>query len=244
MLFLILLIFIQPVQAKSVEKIVDDRFVCVDATAKFEQEFQIKKHLLTTISNVETGKWDESLQKRTTWPWTVNAQGKSFYYASKAEAIREVSKMQRQGIKSIDVGCMQVNLLYHGDAFANLEEAFDPETNVKYGATFLKKLYDNTNEDWMKAATQYHSKKPHKAKRYGNKIAAVYKDIQGSLTTTALNETINSKPTVQEAKVKKIKAQTLKAQKVKNTQNLADRANKAKEWREARLEEYRKSKIK
>ncbi|MFV0626893.1 MAG: transglycosylase SLT domain-containing protein [Alphaproteobacteria bacterium] len=244
MLFLILLMFIQPVQANAVEKPIDDRFVCVDATAKFEKEFQIQKHLLTTISNVETGRWDETLQKRTTWPWTVNAQGKGYYYDTKEEAIAAVKTLQKNGVKSIDVGCMQVNLMYHGKAFANLNDAFDPEKNVEYGAKFLKNLYQNADEDWMKAATQYHSKKPHKAQRYGNKLAAVYEDIKANLSSDPLTDVITEAKPAKIAKIEKIKQRNAVAKKVVPTITADERTNKANAWREARLEEYRKSKIK
>lgn len=236
--------FIQPVQANAVEKPIDDRFVCVDATAKFEKEFQIQKHLLTTISNVETGRWDETLQKRTTWPWTVNAQGKGYYYDTKEEAIAAVKTLQKNGVKSIDVGCMQVNLMYHGKAFANLNDAFDPEKNVEYGAKFLKNLYQNADEDWMKAATQYHSKKPHKAQRYGNKLAAVYEDIKANLSSDPLTDVITEAKPAKIAKIEKIKQRNAVAKKVVPTITADERTNKANAWREARLEEYRKSKIK
>ena len=35
---------------------------------------------------------------------------------------------------------MQVNMMYHPDAFNSLEEAFDPSTNVSWAASWLKKL--------------------------------------------------------------------------------------------------------
>jgi soluble lytic murein transglycosylase-like protein len=44
-------------------------------------------------------------------------------------------------VRNIDVGCMQVNLGYHGKAFADLEAAFDPATNVAYAARFLSELF-------------------------------------------------------------------------------------------------------
>ncbi|HCF18886.1 MAG TPA: hypothetical protein DEV96_12760, partial [Rhodospirillum rubrum] len=55
-----------------------------------------------------------------------------------------------------DVGCMQVNLRYHGGAFDSLEEAIDPAANVAYAASFLRRLFDDTN-DWAEAVTAYHS---------------------------------------------------------------------------------------
>ena len=56
------------------------------------------------------------------WPWTVNQAGKSFYLKSKQEAIAKVKELQAQGHTNIDVGCMQINLAYHPDAFENALE--------------------------------------------------------------------------------------------------------------------------
>lgn len=254
-----MLMLIQPAQAKTVDKtIIDDKFVCMDATTKFEKKYEIKEHLLSTISNVESGKWDENLNRRTTWPWTINAQGKGMHFKTKEEAIAKVRKLQAEGIKSIDVGCMQINLSYHGDAFESLEDAFDPYKNVEYGAQFLKNLYSKTDDDWMKAATNYHSKKPVKAQRYKKKIVAAYEEVKLSLNSDIF-EDVAQEPTI---KAKKLKAPKVKIAAAKKTNlkdsvikklstknsdtsfSKEDKANKANEWREAKLEQYRKEKIK
>lgn len=136
MFLLILLMLIQPVQAQAYSEVRDDALVCMDATQKFEKKYQIKEHLLTTISSVETGRWNAKTKQKVAWPWTVNAQGKGTYFETKAQAVREVKRLQKAGVKSIDVGCMQINLAYHPDAFKSVEEAFDPEKNVEYGQNF------------------------------------------------------------------------------------------------------------
>jgi hypothetical protein len=38
--------------------------------------------------------------------------------------------MQGEGVRSIDIGCMQINLVHHPDAFGSLEAGFDPITNA------------------------------------------------------------------------------------------------------------------
>lgn len=105
---------LQPIQARADEQArVRDAYACMNATIELEKEYQIQEHLLTTISSVETGRWDAATRQNVAWPWTVNAMGKGTFYPSKAEAIRAVKKLQAQGVKSIDVGCMQINLSYH-----------------------------------------------------------------------------------------------------------------------------------
>ena len=54
---------------------------------------------------------------------------------------------------------MQVNLKHHPKAFANLNEAFDPATNVSYAAGFLRTNYASLG-NWIKATAAYHSRTP------------------------------------------------------------------------------------
>ncbi len=60
-----------------------------------------------------------------------------------------MKKLQARGIRNIDVGCMQINLRYHPDAFENLESALDPETNARYAVTLLKRLH-GAHKSWAK----------------------------------------------------------------------------------------------
>lgn len=97
----------------------------------------------------------------TIWPWTVNVEGEGHFFASKAEAIAFVREQQALGRRSIDVGCMQINLRWHPEAFASLDEAFDPARNVAYAARFLRELRAAVPEPgmagWMQAVGLYHS---------------------------------------------------------------------------------------
>lgn len=230
MFLLFLLMLIQPVEASEYPKYADDTEVCTVAAQQFEKKYHIKKHLLSTITNVESGRWNPKTKRTSAWPWTVNAQGKGYFFKTKKEAIAEVKRLQKRGIKSIDVGCMQINLAYHPEAFENLEEAFNPYKNMEYGAKFLKKLYSQKGNDWNKAATAYHSSLPRKAQKYAQKLSKAYQGIiQASLETKAVNKTA--------AKVKKLEKNKLLA---KNKIEIdATAAQAANAWREAKLAEYR-----
>ena len=148
--------------------------LCQIAVDKAEKNYQIKSNLLQTIASVESGRWNAQAGKRVAWPWTVHANGKGRYYKSKAEAIAAVKDMQQRGITNIDVGCMQINLKYHGKAFANLDEAFDPEKNVAYSAQFLRKLYKRNKQNWTKTAMHYHSRNLRKGTNYKNRLEKHY----------------------------------------------------------------------
>ena len=113
----------------------NDADLCSLAAARMEEKYGIKTHLLQTISSVETGRWDYNKEKFVSWPWTINANGKGKHFDTKDEAIAEVKRLQADGVKSIDVGCMQISLKYHADAFESIEQAFEPETNELPGWT-------------------------------------------------------------------------------------------------------------
>jgi hypothetical protein len=55
------------------------------------------------------------------WPWAIDADGVGQFFATKAQAVAAVAALQAQGVHSIDVGCMQVNLMHHPDAFTSLD---------------------------------------------------------------------------------------------------------------------------
>ena len=177
MIFLILLMLFQPLPAEAQETVVvDDDFVCLKATVQAEEKYQIKTNLLTSISNVETGRWNEQVSQKVAWPWTVNVKGKGYFYKTKAEAVAAVKDWQRRGYRSIDVGCMQINLRFHGREFASVEDAFDPDKNVEVAAKFLKKRYSVRN-DWMRAAADYHSRNQRKAKVYMRKLLVAINNV-------------------------------------------------------------------
>ncbi|MEZ5691259.1 MAG: transglycosylase SLT domain-containing protein [Rickettsiales bacterium] len=144
--------------------------LCTKYLQRYERKYGIPAHLLSAISSTESGRYHKGLKIKLPWPWTINVEGKGYFFNSKEEAIQKVRALRQRGIKSIDVGCMQVNLLHHPNAFPSLEHAFEPKYNIEYAAKFLRELY-NEEKSWKKAATYYHSKTP----KFGNKyIGIVY----------------------------------------------------------------------
>jgi len=81
--------------------------------------------------------------------------------------------MQRRGKVYVDVGCMQVDLRHHPNAFASLEEAFDPAANVAYGAQYLSGLASRYG-DWLAATAFYHSSTPAEQRIYLAQVARRY----------------------------------------------------------------------
>ncbi len=148
--------------------------LCEIAADRAEARYQIKSNLLQTIASVESGRWNVEAGRRVAWPWAVHANGRGWYFKTKAEAVAAVQELQRKGITNIDVGCMQINLKYHGTAFQNLDEAFDPQKNADYSARFLKKLYERNKQDWSKTAMHYHSRNMRLGNNYKSRLEKHY----------------------------------------------------------------------
>jgi hypothetical protein len=64
---------------------------------------------------------------------------------------------------------MQINLAYHPDAFATLEQAFDPRANASYAVSFLNDLRQRTGS-WDAATAAYHSATPELGEPYRARV--------------------------------------------------------------------------
>lgn len=176
-LVVLLAILLAPLAALAESQAPTD--LCRMATRREEARNAMPDNLLTAISLVESGRWDETRRARVAWPWTVMAEGRGRYLPSKQAAIAEVRQLQARGVRNIDVGCMQVNLHWHGDAFGSLEEALDPVANAAYAARFLRELHAETG-DWDVAAAWYHSRTPERADYYSGKVQMALAELEGA----------------------------------------------------------------
>ncbi len=138
---------------------------CTQHFSRQERKHGIPKHLLMGISATESGRWHKKAGMALPWPWAVNVEGKGYYYESKHDAVTAVKRFQQQGKRSIDIGCMQINLKHHPDAFTSVESGFTPSNNIAYGAKFLRGNY-NEYKSWERAVGAYHSKTPSKSSKY------------------------------------------------------------------------------
>ncbi len=149
--------------------IAEFRQFCQQAVERAEANRNLPRDLLAAISFAESGQWDAEKQEIIAWPWTVTSGGKGHYFPDKQAAIAFIRDLQRQGVRNIDVGCLQVNLHYHPDAFAGLEEALDPQTNALYAAKFLAQLHRD-KKSWSEAIRRYHSADPDRGEPYRARV--------------------------------------------------------------------------
>lgn len=159
---------------------------CTRYLPRYERQYGIPVHLLAAISSTESGRWHDGLHISLPWPWTINADGKGYYYNSKQEAVSAARRLMSNGAHSVDVGCMQVNLQHHPKAFSSLDEAFEPEYNVAYAATFLHSLYEESHS-WHAAAAAYHSRTPSAGMQYVSQVYDRWNTILDRIRASRLN---------------------------------------------------------
>lgn len=142
---------------------------CLSAASATERDKALPPNLLGAIGRVESGRWNPVAQGVVPWPWTVNAEGAGHMFASAQQAVAYVTSLHARGVRSIDVGCFQVNLLYHPAAFDSLDQAFDPGANAAYAADFLGRLYRRSGS-WQQAVGDYHSQLPLEGELYRRRV--------------------------------------------------------------------------
>ncbi len=137
----------------------DPSNVCLTYAEQAETALGIPKGLLRAIALVESGR------NGSPWPWTLNISGKPYYFSTKDAALKRMIDAQGRLYQSMDVGCMQVNVRYHGDNFSSPSKMIDPRTNVFYAASFVQSLYNDTGT-WTEGTARYHSGQDGRQKRY------------------------------------------------------------------------------
>ena len=149
--------------------------LCAAAIARVGSTGRLPAGMLMAIAQVESGRPDVDTGRLRPWPWTINAEGTGEFFATKAEAVAAVKRLQARGVRSIDVGCMQINLAYHPKAFPNLEQAFDPYANARYAVRFLNQLFD-ASHDWKQVVAAYHSSNPSIGSDYRRRVMALWRN--------------------------------------------------------------------
>lgn len=148
---------------------IPDAAVCLRAAFRAAAKEGLPGDLIAAIGLTESGRAIDG-GPLTIWPWTVNSEGKGRYFKDKASAIQWVREEQARGARSIDVGCMQINLRWHPDAFPDLDTAFDPEANAAYSAQYLSSLRAQYGS--LEAAVgRYHSPTPWRQDGYRSKVS-------------------------------------------------------------------------
>jgi len=155
---------------------------CENAAAEFERQYNMPKGLLRAIATQESGRYAASAKRRVAWPWTINVEGKGYYFPSKSAALAAIRyHTSEQGVTSLDVGCMQINMKYHGEKFDSVESAIAPRANVKYAAEFLQ-MRHKRKHNWIDAVADYHNNQRDIGGAYTQRVIKIWKKQSPSLT--------------------------------------------------------------
>lgn len=119
---------------------------CSEAAQQAERVWNLPDGLLRAIGRTESGRPDPDTGELEPSPWAINASGNGHVFDSADAAIAYVQSLQAHGVRSIDVGCFQINLVHHPAAFASLSEAFDVNANAAAAAQFLAELYQRSGD--------------------------------------------------------------------------------------------------
>ena len=147
--------------------------LCSTAISAAEARRETLPGLLLAIARAESGRPIPPLPGLQPWPWAVNADGGAYYFDSKDAAVAWVKQAQLRGVGQIDIGCMQINLQSHPQAFSSIEQAFDPVSNADYAARFLTLLRADAGGNWFDAVGYYHSRTPILAADYRARVSAI-----------------------------------------------------------------------
>ena len=189
---LLLLLAALPLRAQGVSDEDAIASICDVVNAAAARAQNMPSDALYAITLSETGRTRGGAFRP--WPWTVNMEGRGFWFDTREEAYAYVMERYNAGARSFDVGCFQINYKWHGMNFESIEAMFDPMINATYAAKMLSGLYDEFG-DWTKAAGAYHSRTETYASRYRTRYARIRGRLNGVAPAPVLRL-----PTVQVAR--------------------------------------------
>ena len=110
------------------------------------------------------------------WPWTLNVDGRAYYYPSRSEAWLALRR-HVAAKRTVDVGLMQVNWNWHSKLLKDTWRALEPYHNLDAAARLLRGHYDATG-DWWTAIGRYHAPaNERRAARYRLRVSKHLEDL-------------------------------------------------------------------
>ena len=130
---------------------------------RIASQYQIPATVLYAVALTESGKAIDQRIYRP-WPWTLNVAGQPKRFKSHSAACLEIKHQLTNGVRSIDIGLMQINWRWNKQRLHNPCQALFPYTNLHHGAALLKAAY-SVKHSWPAAVGHYHSPGQKQAQR-------------------------------------------------------------------------------
>ena len=142
------------------------------------EQRHLDPYILYAVALVESAKVSRRVAKP--WPWALNRQGRAFIPSSLTEAKDILGGSLAKGVRSIDVGLMQVNVRWQGHRVGKPEELLDPATNLRVGADILAESIGSAPGNLVLGIGRYHAgfQDEARAYRYGRRVLAVARQIR------------------------------------------------------------------
>lgn len=143
---------------------------CEIAITNAERQYNLPPYILHAIAVTESGRNGKP------YPYAMNIQGKAHYAATSGEMVDIINRYGPRS--SIDVGCVQVNLKYHGHRFSDWRQLIEPTSNAQYAAFHLVELFREFGS-WSGAVAAYHSRTQWRGVNYACLVSRNYGQILG-----------------------------------------------------------------
>ena len=128
--------------------------------------------LLYAVATHESGRTVGNV--RSPHPWTLNIQGRGYYYKTRKEQFDALMK-NLPNTSRIDVSYMQINWRWYHEKLIDPWIATDPGFNLKTGAQILSE-HHRYLKDWKAATAQYHTTIPDVGRKYAERV---WLELQG-----------------------------------------------------------------
>jgi hypothetical protein len=149
------------------------------------RQYNIDPVLLYAIALKESRLGIKGTRTARPWPWTIRAR-KGLRFDSKQEAAAALTKIIKSGRKNIDVGLMQINLIYNGKRAETPWSLLDPETNVSIAAEILSENLKQNKGDMIAAVGKYHNNNPIAGREYAEHVLAMMSAMKNTEIEEAL----------------------------------------------------------
>lgn len=137
----------------------------------------IPDHVLYAVALTESGIEVPSIGGFRPWPWTLNVEGRGYFFDSRLDAWQALTKWIEDGKHTIDIGLMQVNWRYHEKRLGTPWQALDPYHNLHVGALILKECYTSEGNWWASIGCYHAPNNARRADTYRHRVLSRYRRI-------------------------------------------------------------------